>query len=522
MDEAIFDNPYVQTAVPIAMGIAAASSPAGARGASALLTTLGTMQQFSGQRLKKELANRPQFQAVGADKEPAIFNPATGQLVPAQYPGYNPGLRIKAMEAMNREVSPPSAQTPTPGPPSVAPAQQGGPQVTLSRPEGVTFSPELERQIAAAEAVAQPALQQAQPRVQQALAPQGQGAQEPPAHWDPELQKMWRMAQTDQGLYLIAMAGSKAQQTKYFQDKAKYRDEVNAALSKQAALMPGAVEEERQKAEVRFPYQLEVSRAQGERAPSVAANVERQKRLEKLEALQPLTIRQARRAGIAPDLANRQFFDITTAQMIPEGRKLAEVEALEDQGLVKSTSDPSEIKELHALRSIAPLVKSMMADTAKVWGPGGVLENLKPEDRLLGATKGGWARLFQTRPELSNYLKSVQAKATIIASSIEGAKGTQTEGDVTRTIGGLPSASGIPDTQAVAYEVMNSLARIVNDRFGAIFGKDGYQYPGLTYLQAAPQQTVPSVAPTQSPYQQPLSPEGQKALEELRQKRSTP
>lgn len=175
-----------------------------------------------------------------------------------------------------------------------------------------------------------------------------------------------------------------------------------------------------------------------------------------------------------------KYIDMQTGLPIPAGLRYGDV--LPQLGTrVKRLTD-EEYKPYTLTMKTVPVLNSLRQQLERVYGPNGIFANLKPEERIAAAGRGGWARLTQTNPELVVLTRGIKSNVDLLRRNFQGQVGTQTEGDAQRGLGALPQVDGIPDSQDVAYETFNTLTTAINDALRNILGNPLYQHPELKPL----------------------------------------
>ena len=169
-----------------------------------------------------------------------------------------------------------------------------------------------------------------------------------------------------------------------------------------------------------------------------------------------------------------------------------------------------------------PIVAQLQTHIDKIYGPGGVLARMTPDERAdLAAVPGRWATQYaQKYPEVTQAQRFINSNAGALARALAGEKGAMAEGDVARAKEMLPNLEttlkvwppaniGIqsPDTRATALGSMNSIVDMINARVRGILGNEQFTHPKLhRYETAADAQqatgspgTPPAVAPPELP-----------------------
>ena len=146
------------------------------------------------------------------------------------------------------------------------------------------------------------------------------------------------------------------------------------------------------------------------------------------------------------------------------------------------------------IRTSVPIIAQLQGHIDKIYGPGGVLERMTPDERAdLAAVPGRWAKQYaQKYPEVAQAQRFIDSNASGLARALAGEKGAMAEGDVERAKAMLPNLKttlkvwppaniGIqsPDTRAVALGSMNNIVDMINGRVRTILGNEQFTHPKL-------------------------------------------
>lgn len=211
-----------------------------------------------------------------------------------------------------------------------------------------------------------------------------------------------------------------------------------------------------------------------------------------------------------------KLYDTQTGQTVDARTKVKDYEAL-PAGRVKELSS-NLTEQMEQINNAVPIVAQLQSHIDKIYGPGGVLARMTPDERAdLAASPGRWAKQYaQKYPELNTAQRFIDSNASALARALAQEKGAMAEGDVARAKAMLPSlesslqlwppnklAIQAPDTRAVALGTMNNIVDMINARGRTLLGNEQYTHPKLhRYETAAEAQqasggpgTPPQVAP---------------------------
>jgi hypothetical protein len=225
---------------------------------------------------------------------------------------------------------------------------------------------------------------------------------------------------------------------------------------------------------------IETSRVQGETGARIAAQKAAETEKGQLQGKQEF--KESQTLLDVDRQTSRQYFDTQTGQPLAQSSRYSDVQARMGQGQVVFLDD-QEAKDYRGIQKMVPLLQKIKGQLEKVYGPGGIFANLKPEERLSAALTGLPARLLQTNPDLVALERNLRGNVDLLRRNLQGQVGTQTDRDAQRGLEALPKPGGIPDSQEVAYGMYNSLLEVVNGMLGTYLGNDAYQESRLTPLQ---------------------------------------
>lgn len=178
---------------------------------------------------------------------------------------------------------------------------------------------------------------------------------------------------------------------------------------------------------------------------------------------------------------SRNYVDTTTGLPLSGAVKFDDaLEAINGGAAVRLKDE--EYKQYRQIQTMVPLLARIKGQLEKVYGPGGIFANLSPQDRLAAAAEGGFAKMFQSNPQLVQLERTMRANIDLIRRQLQGQVGTQTEGDASRGLSSLPQVGFIPDSQEVAYGMYSTLLETVNGMLGTILDNPQYQHKSLQPL----------------------------------------
>jgi regulator of replication initiation timing len=189
---------------------------------------------------------------------------------------------------------------------------------------------------------------------------------------------------------------------------------------------------------------------------------------------------------------SRQYVDVKTGAPLPQSSKYQATKDRMDKGEVVFLDD-QEIKAYRDISKMVPLLTQIRGQIEKVYGPGGIFENLTPAQRFAASLTGGMARLTQSNPELTELNRNIKGNVDNLRRSLQGQVGTQTEQDAQRGIQALAKVDGIPDSKEVAYGMYNALLQSVNGMMQFYLGNPEFQHGKLTPLGMTRQVTGEAV-----------------------------
>ena len=225
------------------------------------------------------------------------------------------------------------------------------------------------------------------------------------------------------------------------------------------------------------------------------------------------------------------LYDTQTGQQLDARMKVKDYEA-QPPGRSRMLSS-AQREQMENVNASVPIIAQLQTHIDKIYGPGGVLAKMTPDDRSL-ITSGTplsqrlLDQFAQRYPELIQAQRFIDANAGALARSLAGEKGAMAEGDVERARAMLPSlitslkvwplsqiGVHLPDTRGVALRQMNSIVDMINARARTLLGNEQYAHPKLHRYQTAEeaqQQTGTPGPTTTRPRPQDIAPEGKPAV----------
>lgn len=223
----------------------------------------------------------------------------------------------------------------------------------------------------------------------------------------------------------------------------------------------------------------------GERQAAVSrAKMEAQKEFESKQML----------LDARPEGKSRLFFRKEDAGNVDQAMLMSDVKKGIKSGEFLEVNK-SEAKAIEGFRNSAPVLQKIRSQLEKLYGSGGIFDNLEPGfiNRLKAGGQAKVAQFLQSDPELVATIRNITGNIDVIRRNLAGQVGTQTERDAIRGLTTLPSLDGIlPDTKEVAYQTFNNLTTLFNGSVGGILGKEDFAFPGLSPM-GTQQQPVPGV-----------------------------
>lgn len=193
-----------------------------------------------------------------------------------------------------------------------------------------------------------------------------------------------------------------------------------------------------------------------------------------------------------------KLYDTQTGQTVDARTKVGDYEAL-PAGRVRELST-NQTEQMENVNNSIPIVAQLQTHIDKIYGPGGVLARMTPDERAdLAAAPERWAKQYaQKYPELQQAQRFINSNAGALARALAGEKGAMAEGDVARAKEMLPqletslqlwppSKIGIqqPDTRATALRSMNSIVDLINGRVRTLLGNEQFTHPKLHRYETA-------------------------------------
>jgi hypothetical protein len=224
---------------------------------------------------------------------------------------------------------------------------------------------------------------------------------------------------------------------------------------------------------------LERQRAQGEQGASIAAEKASQVETAKLSAEQ--AYKQTQTLHEADPKSFQNYLDRDTGEQVSEGELYADVKKQVGK-TIRVVTDDERKRFDQAQAAVTPLL-DIREQLGRIYGPGGIYENLKSQGRLEAGVKGLFAKLTQDNPDLVVAQRLLKGNVDFLRRSFQGQVGTQTEGDANRGLKALADLEGVlPDSKEVAFRLVNDLIRSVNGIQGRILRNPSYQQKGLQPL----------------------------------------
>ena len=147
-------------------------------------------------------------------------------------------------------------------------------------------------------------------------------------------------------------------------------------------------------------------------------------------------------------------------------------------------SDPSTIElttrqenTLNDLRQGLASINQIAEQIARVYGAGGIFEELAPDGRLSAAARGALSRRLQTEPDLVELQRTLQARLPALLRQM-GQVGSLSDRDVERGEALLARVSGVPDTAEQAFRTIENLYGFFNEQAGLILNNNNFQFSG--------------------------------------------
>ena len=154
--------------------------------------------------------------------------------------------------------------------------------------------------------------------------------------------------------------------------------------------------------------------------------------------------------------------------------KIKDYEAL-PEGRAKELS-PRLTEQMENINNAVPIVAQLQEHIDKIYGPGGVLARMSPDERvMLTNAPGQWAKQYaQKYPELIQAQRFIDANKGGLSRALAGEKGAMSEGEMIewcRMLPNLETALKVwppteigwrqPDTRGVALRSMNSIVDMI-------------------------------------------------------------
>ena len=187
---------------------------------------------------------------------------------------------------------------------------------------------------------------------------------------------------------------------------------------------------------------------------------------------------RARTLGQVQGEKARNFINRQTGETAPRTMRYQEAEDSPD--IVQLS--PQGRKQLDNIRSTVPVLSQIRKDIEMIYGPGGAFEGLGPGERFPAAVESFVKRVTQIDPKLTAAARRIKSNIDLLRRNFQGQVGTQTEQDALRGLAGMPQVGFVPDTQDVAYELLNTMTTAVNASMGTILDNPTFQDERLQEL----------------------------------------
>jgi soluble lytic murein transglycosylase-like protein len=195
--------------------------------------------------------------------------------------------------------------------------------------------------------------------------------------------------------------------------------------------------------------------------------------LQQYEDAQPLAM------STEKNVAHR-YFNPQTGENIPDNVTRGEIK--QRLGTTAVFLGEEQAKGLDTLKNVLPTLQRDRDILARIYGPGGVFENMKPGERFGDAFTGWIARTMQTNPELAIAARQYASDLFSIRHSLTNESVRLPESELQRATKGMPQLEGIPDSKAVAYGLYNNMIDVVQKRMGILLRNKQFQTPDLLPL----------------------------------------
>lgn len=226
----------------------------------------------------------------------------------------------------------------------------------------------------------------------------------------------------------------------------------------------------------------ERQRVQGEQGAAIAAEKASAVETAKMQAERDYKATQTLHEAAPKNFQN--YLDRQTGEQVSEGDLYADVQPKVGKTIRVVTDD--ERKRFDIAHAASSPLMDIRDQLLKVYGPGGIYENLKSSGRLEAGIKGIFANLMQDNTDLVVLRRLIKGNVDFIRRAFQGQVGTQTEGDTGRGRSALADLEGLlPDSKEVAFRLVNDIIYSVNRIQGRILRNPSYQQPGLAPLPLA-------------------------------------
>jgi hypothetical protein len=177
----------------------------------------------------------------------------------------------------------------------------------------------------------------------------------------------------------------------------------------------------------------------------------------------------------------QNYFDRNTGEALPEGLPYSDVKKRVGKDVRILTDDQRQAYQ-KVNQSVQPLLE-IRNGLERIYGPGGIFENLQASGRLQAGVKGALGRYLQENPDLVVTARLTKGNVDALRRAFQGQVGTQTEGDAQRGLTALAQLEGLlPDSKEVAFRITNTLIDAVNRIQGQYLRNKDFRVPGLDRL----------------------------------------
>lgn len=187
---------------------------------------------------------------------------------------------------------------------------------------------------------------------------------------------------------------------------------------------------------------------------------------------------------LAMNFPNHGFFDKNTGERLSDFANTGEVGKADKAGGVTQLSGAERDQLSQVKKGVVTF--NLIAQHAKaIYGPGGIFEGLQASGRLGKGVEGAFARLLQTDPELARAKRTLDSLIIRVGREFNGAKGPLSDVDINNLQKGMIKLGGIPDSQSVAFGILDDMRNSIQGAAGSLLRNDKFQLPGLATLDQA-------------------------------------